>query len=153
MSKISITSRPLTDGEKSFVGGDKTHSVRINMHSDIPADDGGVIQHEQRFVSDAELEVLRLMGEAFKFDSPGARQAAKAVPINPLKREMPPPRKARYTRVFKQDELVAALRQYLELGGVMVPEGKNFLWGLEMDGDPDREHLTLVIDSDADDVG
>lgn len=53
-------------------------------------------------------------------------------------------RPPRHTWVFTQAETMTALKDYLRNHGEEVPEGPNFLWGIEHD----RDGPTLVIDED-----
>ena len=64
----------------------------------------------------------------------------------------------RYTRRFTKNEIIDALRLYLESNGVIVPDGICYLWGLEHNGycrstfcddnndDISGDGITLAID-------
>ena len=53
----------------------------------------------------------------------------------------------RYTRRFTKNEIVDALRLYLESNGVIVPDGICYLWGLEH-----KEYYRSPFRDDNDDI-
>lgn len=62
-----------------------------------------------------------------------------------MTKSVPEPQPIRYTRVFTKDEVIFALKHYLESAGVKVPKGRDFLWGLEVDSRGYCSPATLVI--------
>ena len=64
-----------------------------------------------------------------------------------FKAHTPDPQPIRHTRIFSEDEVIAALKFYLDQHGVEVPEGRTAVWGIDREYLGSGEsHLTLVID-------